>query len=288
MTTNQIKFSFLSAAALLVLTAPAETLTVGRGEKYEKPSQAAKAAKDGDTIVIKKGIYVDVASWNAANLTIKGEEGAAKTIIRYSDKIERIAAGKALWVINGKDCKVEGVTFEGAKCPDKNAAGLWIGPAEGKTTVVKCAFKKNENGILSSAQPNAEIQIDECTFKDNGNGNGLSHNIYIGKVKKLTCNKIVSDHCNKGHNLKSRALATEIVDSVFDDGDDGTSSYLVNCPNGGKVRMANCKLVQAETASNGVMVSIGEEGAYPGTDFDDDMNEFENRRHSGTEVVIKK
>jgi hypothetical protein len=36
------------------------------------------------------------------------------------------------------------------------------------------------------------------------------------------------------------------------------------------------------------MVSIGEEGAYPGTEFDDDMNEFENRRHSGTEVVLKK
>lgn len=276
------------AFAIAAGSAFSETLTVGRGEKYEKPSQAAKAAKDGDTIIIKKGVYVDCASWNASNLTIKGAEGAAKTIIRYSDSMKRIAAGKALWVVGGSNCTVEGVTFEGAKCPDNNAAGLWIGAASGTTKVVDCVFKKNQNGILSSAQPEAEIAIVGCTFRENGNGDGYSHNIYIGKVKKLTCSKITSDHCNLGHCLKSRALETVIEESVFDDGDDGISSYLVNCPNGGKVRMSSCKLVQSATASNGVMVSIGEEGAYPGTEFDDDMNEFENRRHGGTEVVLKK
>ena len=283
-----LRSALAAAAAAAVMSASAATLTVGRGEKYEKPSQAAKAAKDGDTIVIKKGVYVDVASWNASKLTIKGADGADKTVVRYSDSIERIAAGKALWVVNGSGCTVEGVAFVGAKCPDNNAAGLWIGAKDGKTTVSKCKFTKNQNGILTSAQPEAEILIRECTFRNNGNGDGYSHNIYVGKVKKLTCEKIVSDHCNKGHNLKSRALATEIVDSVFDDGDDGVSSYIVNCPNGGKVRMSNCRLVQSPTASNGVMVSIGEEGAYPGTDFDDDMNEFDNRRSSGTEVVLKK
>ena len=283
-----LKSVLTGAAFAAMMSVSADTLTVGRGEKYEKPSQAAKVAKDGDTIVLKKGVYVDVASWNANKLTIKGADGADKTIIRYSDSMERIAAGKALWVINGSDCKVEGVSFEGARCPDNNAAGLWIGAKSGKTTVDKCKFTKNQNGILTSAQPEAEILINECTLKNNGNGDGYSHNIYVGKVKKLTCTKIVSDHCNLGHNLKSRALATDIIDSVFDDGDDGISSYLVNCPNGGKVKMSGCKLVQSETASNGVMVSIGEEGAYPGTDFDDDMNEFENRRHAGTEVVLKK
>ena len=78
----------------------------------------------------------------------------------------------------------------------------------------------------------------------------------------------------RGHNLKSRARETEILNSVFDDGKDGVSSYLVNCPNGGKVSMKNCRLVQSPMASNSIMVSIGEEGAYPDTVFNNIGNKF--------------
>jgi hypothetical protein len=96
----------------------------------------------------------------------------------------------------------------------------------------------------------------------------------------------VSDHAVKGHDLKSRARETVIVNSVFDDGDDGEASYLVNCPNGGRVRMTGCRLVQSPKASNGVMVAIGEEGAYDETEFWSERNSFENRRRDGGQEVV--
>ena len=269
-------------------TAAAETLVVGPGERFAKPSQAARAAKAGDTVLIRKGVYVDVATWDAERLTIRGEEGSEKTVIRFDESIGRIAGGKGLWVVNARDCTIEGVGFEGAKCPDNNAAGLWIGAPTGTTTVVRCRFTRNQNGILTSARPDAEIRLDGCVFRENGFGDGYTHNIYVGRIRKLTCVRIVSDHCNRGHLLKSRAEATEIVDSVFDDGDDGVSSYLVDCPNGGKVRLVGCRLVQSPKATNGKMVAIGEEGAYPDTDFVNERNVFEDRRGSGSEVVLKK
>jgi hypothetical protein len=280
------KAALLSVIFAVHLSAKAETLLVGCGEKYEKPSQAARVAKDGDTILIKKGVYIDVATWDASNLTIKGMEGAANTIIRFSDSIERIACGKALWVVGGYNCRIEGVSFEGAKCPDKNAAGLWIGAAKGKTVVRQCKFTKNENGILTPDHGEAELCIDECTFRDCGHGDGYSHNLYVGRIKKLVFKNSVSDHALRGHNLKSRARETEILNSVFDDGKDGVSSYLVNCPNGGKVSMKNCRLVQSPMASNSMMVSIGEEGAYPDTVFNNIGNKFVNLRTSTTPKIF--
>ena len=54
------KAALLSVIFAVHLSVKAETLLVGCGEKYEKPSQAARVAKDGDTILIKKGVYIDV------------------------------------------------------------------------------------------------------------------------------------------------------------------------------------------------------------------------------------
>ena len=70
-------------------------------------------------------------------------------------------------------------------------------------------------------------------IRPNGNGDGYSHNIYVGKVK-----------------------------------------------------MSGCKLVQSETASNGVMVAIGEEGAYDETEFWSENNTFVNKREEGGQEVV--
>lgn len=68
--------SAVFAVLAFAWTAAAETLVVGPGERFAKPSQAARAAKAGDTVLILKGVYVDVATWDTERLTIRGEEGA--------------------------------------------------------------------------------------------------------------------------------------------------------------------------------------------------------------------
>ena len=112
-----------------------------------------------------------------------------------------------------------------------------------------------------------------------------SINLYIGRARKLVLRDCASDHAHEGHALKSRALETVVERCVFDDGDDGRSSYLVDCPNGGRVRIAGCRFVQSPVAPNGTMVSVGEEGGlHPGSVLDPRDNRFENRRASGTEI----
>ena len=279
----------IAAAALAMLALQAQaipaTLVVGPGEKYATPSAAARAAHDGDTVRILPGTYRDACVWRANNLTIKGPRTPASVKITPPDG-GRLAERKGLWVLYGSDISIEGISFEGASCPDKNGAGLWIGANSGTTHVDRCAFTRNENGILTTAAPSAALSIKNSTFRNCGHGDGYSHNIYVGKIGHLTCEGIISDHCNQGHCLKSRALATDILNCRFDDGNDGLSSYLVNCPNGGKVRLARSKLVQSPTAPNGIMVSIGEEGPYADSSFKNEGNRFENRLANGRELRV--
>src|SRR4051812_47918353 len=70
----------------LVLLAPAaasaavsgRTLQVGPSRTYQKPSQAAAAALDGDTIEIDAGLYTgDVCAWYRNDLVIRGVGGFA-------------------------------------------------------------------------------------------------------------------------------------------------------------------------------------------------------------------
>ena len=85
--------SLAAAAAAAVMSVSAATLTVGRGGRYERPSQAAKAAKDGDTVVIAAGEYRgDVCAWRANDLTIRGA-GIDKTVL---DADGKICMGKGL------------------------------------------------------------------------------------------------------------------------------------------------------------------------------------------------
>ena len=279
-----------SVLLLLALAAPAfsqdpataaRELRVGPGETFAKPSDAARAARDGDTVRIAAGTWRgDVCVWRANDLTILGA-GADATVL---DAEGRAAAGKGLWVVQGTNVTIRGVTLRGAACPDRNGAGIRH-EADGSLTVTDCRFEGNENGFLSGVATNAVLTFERCVFRGNGAGDGQSHNLYIGRARRLVLRDCASDHAREGHALKSRALETVVERCVFDDGDDGRSSYLVDCPNGGLVRIDHCRFVQSPVAPNGTMVSIGEEGSlYPDSALDQRDNHFENRRASGTEI----
>ena len=251
-------------------------LRVGPGGDFAKPSEAAAAARDGDTVRIAPGTWTgDVCVWPQNDLAIFGA-GAEATIL---DADGRAAAGKGLWVVQGTNVVVRGVTLRGAACPDRNGAG-----ANGAFEATDCRFEGNENGFLSGVATNAVLTFRRCVFRDNGAGDGQSHNVYVGRAKKLVFEDCLSDHAREGHALKSRALVTIVDRCLFDDGDDGRSSYLVDCPDGGRVRFYWSRLVQSPVAPNGTMVSVGEESVLPDSSFGKDWTFFENRRASGTEV----
>ncbi|HET6803631.1 MAG TPA: hypothetical protein VFI50_13355 [Casimicrobiaceae bacterium] len=132
----------LGAAALgLSVTAWCVTLTVGKGAPIETIAEAARLAKDGDTIDILPGEYhADVAVWLQKRLTIRG---VGETPVLKADV--RSAEGKAIWVLRNGEFVIENIAFEGARVDDRNGAGVRF--ERGSLTLRRCRFGDNENGV---------------------------------------------------------------------------------------------------------------------------------------------
>ena len=230
------------------------TLRVGPVGEYATPSAAAAAARDGDTVEIASGDYRgDVAVWTANRLRIVG--GDPRPHIRADG---RDAQGKGIWVIRGDDTVVENVELSGARVPDRNGAAIRV---EGRNFVLRNAFlHDNENGLLTGANATSEITIDRSEFARNGGGDGMTHNLYVGNVAKLTVTGSYLHHAIVGHNLKSRAMVTTLTDNRFADESDGRASYEADFPNGGRVTLAFNIFQKGSAAENPTLVSYGAEG----------------------------
>ena len=232
----------------------AETLRVGKGRQFPAPSLAARAAGDGAIVEIDADIYEgDVAVWTQSNLTIRGAGG------RPHLKANGVhAQGKAIWVIKGSNVTIENMEFSGARVPDRNGAGI---RGEGvNLTIRKCYFHDNENGILIGIGPESAIVVDHSEFAANGNGDGYTHNIYVGNVRSFTLRGSYSHHARVGHNVKSRAPTNYILYNRLMDEQSGTSSYAVDLPNGGISYLIGNLIQKGPDAENRIVVAYGAEG----------------------------
>lgn len=249
---------------LLLLCLPpmlaAEVRRAGPGQRYRTPCEAIRAAGDGDVVEIDAaGDYTgDVCAFAPARLTVRGVHGRPRI-----DAGGRIAAGKAIWVIGGGEVTVENIEFTGARCPDRNGAGIRF---EGRRLVVRnCAFRRNENGILTANDPAAGLRVEYSEFDSNGYGDGYSHNIYVGKIAEFTMQFCWSHGAREGHLAKSRAAVTRLMYNLFDTGA-GTASYEVNLPEGGEALLVGNVILQRPSSRNPVVISAGEEAAAPRLD----------------------
>ena len=243
---------FVALSLLLPQCLVAETIRVGPNERYRMPSEAAQVAQDGDIVEIAAGDYpADVAVWAQNDLTIRGTgKGAHLAAAGFA------AEAKGIWVIRGDDVVVENVEFSGAKVPDKNGAG--IRHQGGNLTIINCRFHDNQNGILSN-KGGGVLSIDRSVFRNNGAGDGRSHNIYAGRIKQLKITASYFHHAKIGHNIKSRAYETYIHFSKIMDGDDGESSYLIDLPDAGYAELTGNILQQGPASRNRTMISFGAE-----------------------------
>ena len=225
---------------------------MGPGKTFALPSAAAAAAANGDVVKISAGDYTgDVTTWSANNLTICGVGGRARLFANGKN-----AGGKGIWVIRGGNVTVDSIEFHDAKVPDQNGAGI---RAEGlNLTINNSGFYDNENGILGGDV--GTITIDRSEFARNGFGDGFTHNIYVGPTDRLNVTSSYFHEAKIGHNLKSRAKQTSIENSYFMDGPTGTSSYLVDFPNGGVVYLRGNLFQKGPDADNSIAIAYGQEG----------------------------
>lgn len=248
-----------AAAAITPPPAPrGNVVQVGPSRQMKLPSQAARAAKDGDTVEIDAGDYVgDVAIWSANNLTIRGVNGRAR--LRADGEA---AQGKGIWVTSGRNIRVESIEFSGARVPDGNGAGI---RAEGPgLTVVDCVFRDNQDGILAADNDGALV-IERSEFAGNGGGDGRTHAIYIGHIKSLTVRGSWFRDTKIGHHIKSRAENNLIVANRITDEADGTASYEIDLPNGGTGFILANVIQKGSRADNSTAIAFAMEGATNAT-----------------------
>lgn len=221
------------AAANALASATASTATdrrvlkVGPAQPLRRPSDAARVAQDNDIIEIEAGRYVgDVALWTQNGLLLRGVNGRP-----HLDSQGRTAREQGIWVFSGDDIVVENIEFSGARNRNRNGTGIrFFGR---NLTVRDSYFHHNEDGVMTWTAPDGDILIERSVFSHNGAGDGQSHNIYIGKVRRFTLRFSHSHDSVSGHEVKSRARINHIEYNRLTDEGDGNSSYLVDIPEGG-------------------------------------------------------
>ncbi len=269
-------FGLLLLAGLL-LVAPstitvvlARTLEVGPGKLYTMPSQAAAAAKDGDRIAIAPGEYFDCAVWRANDLVIEGTGPDANAVVT-----DKTCMGKAIFVIAGNDTTVRNLTLARARAPDMNGAGIRL---EGRNLTVEAVkFVNNQEGILGGG-PGSRMIVRDSQFLQNGTcAAACAHGIYAGgDLLRVEHSRFFETR--QGHHIKSRALRTEVIGCDIEDGKNGTSSYLIETPNGGSLLVRDNILEKGPRSENhGAAISIGTEGVtHPTPEIIIENNKFTN------------
>jgi hypothetical protein len=279
MTMVKAGFAMLILASIVTITpSQGATLRVGPNETYKLPSAAAAVAKDGDHIVIAPGQYFDCAVWSANNLVIEGT-GPGVVIT------DKTCMGKGLFVISGNNTTVRNLTLTRARVPDMNGAGIRLD--KGSLTVDGVKFINNQNGILGGV-PGTTVIIRNSDFEKNGFcGAACAHGVYIGNADLLRVENSRFSNTQSGHSVKSRALRTEVVGSNIADGPDGTSSYLIEAPNGGALIVTGNTLEKGPKAENHTAaIAIGAEGVtHPTPEISISDNTFRNDGDYNTALV---
>lgn len=279
---KRIQVGLFALAISAPSLASAKVVEVGADKQYKQPSAGIAAAAPGDTVRIGPGQYFDCAIVPQDRLTIEGSGDA--TILT-----DKTCAGKALLVIDGDKVIVRNMTLQRARVADRNGAG--IRAEGGDLTVENVRFLNNENGILAADNPRATIRVTRSNFISNGRCIGAcSHSLYIGQVKLLHVDHTVIFDTHEGHGIKSRALRTEVVDSNIQDGPAGSSSYLIETPNGGALVVERNVLEKGRLSQNQAnTIMIGSEGvSQPTGEITIRGNTFTNSQDRPTTFVTNR
>jgi len=246
----------LAGSATVNNFTPTRVLQVGPGKQFAHPSQVM-GLMNGDVVEIDAGVYNGPdTTWTTNNLTLRGVGGRAHMVAPTN-----ISNGKGIWVTQGANMAVENIEFSGAAVSAMNGAGI---RAEGQNLVI-CGsyFHDNQNGILGAIAGNGNVLIEYSEFAHNGGcppGFGCAHNMYIGNTARFTLRYSYSHHARIGHAVKSRAQENYILYNRIMDEADGTSSYIIDLPNGGLSYVVGNLLQQGPFTDNPAILAYGAEG----------------------------
>ena len=248
--------------ALLALgggPAVAEVITVGPGEAVTRIADAARIARDGDTVLIKPGAYRgDVAVWLQRELEIRGL-GPRPVLIADG----QLAEGKGIWVLRNGRFRIRNIEFRGARTPVGNGAGIRF--ERGTLDLADCVFEDNQMGLLSGNEADSELRIANSVFGHAPRGGALlPHLLYVGRIGRFVLEGSRFQQGHRGHLVKSRARVNEVRYNWLADGAGGTASYELEFPEGGDTQVVGNLIAQSAATENPAIVSYGaENGRWP-------------------------
>jgi len=211
----------VAVCAAVFATAQAETLKVGPGQKYGRPS-------------------------------IRGVGERRPRI----DAKGKSAGNKGLWVQAADNLTVENIELVGSRSTHGNGAGIRA-QASG-LTVRHCRFYDCQDGIQGGA---GEILVEHCEFDHCGHtARPTTHSCYIsGRCTKLVFRYNYSTYTHEGHLLKTRAQESWVLYNRLTD-EEGTGSAVADFPNGGLVVMIGNILHKGPKGQNNRLIAYGMEG----------------------------
>lgn len=247
------------ALLLLSLVSPAAqgaVIRVGPHEAVQRIADAARLARDGDTVLIAPGIYTgDVAVWRQKSLEIRGI--GPRPVV---DAGGRVAEGKGIWVFVDGDFKVGNIAFRGARAHDHNGAGIRF--ERGRLAVSDCLFEDNQSGIVTANFEDAELSVVDSEFRDAPRDTlSLHHLLYAGRIARLSVEGSRFHGGYQGHLLKSRARYNRIRYNLLVDGPGGQASYELEFPEAGVAEVVGNVIGQGAGSANPVLIAYGAEGA---------------------------
>jgi hypothetical protein len=249
--------ALFGSLALSVGTANAADILVGPTRAAKTLASGVALAQAGDRIILDAGTYVDNTASIVIPLTIEGAGAGATLSIT-----KPISNGKGILVVDA-NVTVRNITFQGAQVADRNGAGIRF--QAGSLTVDNCTFVNNQNGILANRNIPGTLTINGSRFTGNGYGDGYTHGIYIGEIGQLTVTGSTFSAQKAGHNIKSRALRTTVIQTILDDGVTGSSAYAIDISNGGVAVIDGVTVTQGTKTTNPAMIAYGAEGSLKAT-----------------------
>ena len=247
------------------------TLTVGVDKQFQTIAEAVRNTQAGDVVKVDAGIYTNDFFTVYRSITLESVGGMA-----ILEATTEPGNGKGI-IVGYADLVVDGFGFTGAAVGDGNGAGIRFD--NGNLVVRNSLFWDNQDGILA---PNAgTILIDNSEFSHNGLGDGYTHNIYVGAIQELTITNSYFHDAVVGHEIKSRAYKTNIINNRIMD-NDGNASYSIDLPNGGVGLIQGNVIEKGANAPNWITIHYGGESApYEGSHLEIVGNTIVNDNPNG-------
>ncbi|MBT8130741.1 MAG: hypothetical protein KJO35_00610, partial [Gammaproteobacteria bacterium] len=233
-----------------------QVIRVGPHRSITSIAEAARVASDGDTVEIDAADYEGgVALWPQNRIIVKGV-GGRPSITSNGKVIQR----RDVWLFTGNDVTVENVEISGARSEFENGAGIRHTGAG--LTLRHVFLHNNENGLLTgNGHPDTnKVLIEFSEFASNGDARGYAHNIYVGRAERFEMRFSYTHEARGGHLVKSRARRNLLSYNRLSDEQGGTSSYVIDLPEGGVSEIVGNLIEQgSETLNHGIISFAGEE-----------------------------